>query len=570
MTHLDNRTIARHLRMMANLYEVANDHPMARVYRDLASDVRTLPYALKDQLDQYQDRAKLPDDPFQSLFALIHLGVKKAFQTLPANVPSSLREVLALPGVGPDLTRTFYTKWSITNLSELKNAMENGTLQPSKGFTKRLFGMLEQEIPKLERRMRLVPIAHGQSVAHGCQEHLLKIPGILRVEWTGELRRQKALMESVELMVEASVNSWDETIQELLKEGFQADLTSSTGKKSECFQGFSLMMDADDRSIPIRIYLANAKHFYPAWVYTSGDQSHATYIGADHTDWIKELSHRYPRDIPDEEAVYQAKGVHFIIPTLREQDSLHQDSFSLVSYTALQGDLHMHTTYSDGANSIEEMVRGCMARGYQYMAITDHSQAAKVANGLSVERLKRQHEEIEKIREKYPEISVFHGTEVDIMPDPTLDFDDDILSSLDLVVASIHTSFYLSKKEQTARILAAIASPHVDIIGHPTGRMLGRRDGYTLDFEQIFAAATANRVALELNCNPSRLDLDPEILRLALAAGCLFSIDSDAHSFHDLERIPAFGIGQAQQGWLPPDRVINTWSFEMLSAWLNQ
>ena len=568
MNSLDNRTIARHLRMMANLYEVANNHSLARVYRELAKDVRTLPYALKDHLDQFQDRTKLPNNQFQSLFALIHFGVKHAFQELPVEVPSSLREILALPGVGSAITKSFYEQWGVTNLSELKHALQSGRLQPSKCCSQRMLSMLEIEIPKLERRMRLVPIALGQAVAHGWLEHLRKLPGVTRVEWTGALRRQQALMESVDLLVETSIDSFSNLEQELTKEGFIEQPTLVAGPKAGTIREYHQSMEADDRKIPICLYITHPDKFYPNWVITSGDHVHNAYLGANDEHFMRKLQNKYPDGVLDEEAVYQLQAVPFIIPTLREKGSIDIDPLSLVSYKTLQGDLHMHTTYSDGANSIEDMVRGCIARGYQYMAITDHSVAAKVANGLSAERLKRQHEAILKMREKYPEITILHGSEVDIMPDATLDFNDDILGSLDLVVASIHTSFYLSKKEQTTRIVAAIASPHVDIIGHPTGRMLGRRDGYELDFEAIFAAATTHRVALELNSNPSRLDLDPLILRLALEAGCLFSIDSDAHSSADLERIPAFGIGQALRGWLTPDHVINTWNWEKFSAWL--
>jgi DNA polymerase (family 10) len=416
--------------------------------------------------------------------------------------------------------------------------------------------------------MSLVPIALGQAVAHGWLEHLHKLPEVTRVEWTGALRRQQALMESVDLLVEVSIDSFSNIEQELTKEGFIEQPTLVAGAKAGTIREYHLSMDADDRKIPICLYITHPDKFYPNWVITSGDHVHNAYLGADDEHFMQKLQNKYPDGVLDEEAVYQVKAVPFILPTLREQGSIHIDPLSLVSYQTLQGDLHMHTTYSDGANSIEDMVRGCIARGYQYMAITDHSVAAKVANGLSVERLKRQHEAILEIREKYPEITILHGSEVDIMPDATLDFNDEILGSLDLVVASIHTSFYLSKKEQTARIVAAIASPHVDIIGHPTGRMLGRRDGYELDFEEIFAAATTHRVALELNSNPSRLDLDPLILRLAQEADCLFSIDSDAHSSADLERIPAFGIGQARRGWLTPDHVINTWNWDEFSAWL--
>lgn len=567
---MDNRAISRHLRMMANLYDIEKDqHPLSARYRKLAEEVRTLPYALKDQLDQYQDREKLPFDQYQSLFQLIHHGVVSAFTALPIAVPHTLRQILALPGIGPNITRILYRRLGITNLEELKKALHAGRLDQVPEIPEHILHTLGEKIRKLERRLTLVPLEMGQNIAYGWQEHLLKFPGIMRVEFTGALRRQHTLFVAVELLAEAEPGQFLQTMEELQREGFtQHPLTNLEGYKDTLIK-FQLTMTADDRQVPVSLYLTVPNCFSVVSVFMSGDDSHCDYLGYHRLDDFLQSQATTPDTVPRTEAgVYLTLGKPYILPELREQGSIENDPQSLIKYPDLQGDMHMHTTYSDGAHSVEDMVRGCIARGYQYMTITDHSQSLHVANGLSVKRLQEQHEEILRMREKYPEIVILHGTEVDILTNATLDFADDILGSLDLVVASIHNDMYLSEEQQTARILAAIESPFVHIIGHPTGRMIGRRDSFPLDYEKIFAIAAKQRVALELNSNPQRLDLDPELLRLALEAGCLFSIDSDAHSLNDLERVSKFGITQARRGWLTPDRVINSWSWEALSEWL--
>ncbi len=561
---MDNRAIARHLRMMANLYEVADArHPLAQQYRALSNEIRTLPYALKDQLDSFHVHAKLPQELFNSLHKLIHSGAKIAFLGLPTGVPPTLRAVFALPEINPNVVRKWYSEYGITSLADLKAALQSGRLSDAHGLPSRVWNTLLMEVEKLERQISLVPLAIGQPFGRGWQEHLLTYPGVMRVEFTGELRRQLPLTTSVELLVAVTDRSRESVMQELLREGF----TQRNARLDATMVELRMQSEVDDRVIPVCLYVTTVEDFYPCWVMTSGDEEHRNYLGVTDTDaWIASLRQARPTTEVD---VYKASSRAYIEPELRERGSLRKDSRRFVTYAALQGDLHMHTTYSDGAGSLEEMVRGCIARGYQYMAITDHSKSEIVANGLSEDRLARQHEEVLRLREKYPEIVILHGTEVDIMPDATLDFHDDTLADLDLVVASIHTSLFIAKKEQTARILAAIESPHVDIVAHPTGRMLGRRDSYALDWDAIFAAAAAHHIALELNSNPNRLDLDPKVLRLALDAGCLFAIGSDAHSVNDLERIYLFGVTQARRAWLPTERVINAWNWETLSDWLS-
>ncbi len=229
----------------------------------------------------------------------------------------------------------------------------------------------------------------------------------------------------------------------------------------------------------------------------------------------------------------------------------------------------MHTTASDGAYSIEEMVEACRAKGYKYMAITDHSQYLKVANGLTPERLREQMNEIKRINQKYEDIEVLAGVEMDILPDGRLDYEDDLLSELDLVIASIHSSFSQSEEEIMKRLNVALENPHVDIIAHPTGRLIGRRKGYEVNIEQLIDKASKTGTVLELNANPQRLDLSAEHIKMAQEKGVKIVINTDAHSIDHLEFMK-YGVGTAIKGWIKPESCINTWDLPDLLSFINK
>jgi DNA polymerase (family X) len=277
----------------------------------------------------------------------------------------------------------------------------------------------------------------------------------------------------------------------------------------------------------------------------------------------------------NEADMYAALGMAYIEPELREdmgeiEAALQGTLPVLVQESDLRGILHVHSTWSDGQNTIRELVEACIARGYQYLGITDHSKVAAYAGGLTEENLRRQQEEIDRLNEEYTgRLHILKGTECDILKDGTLDYADEVLAKLDFVVASIHSNFNLSPEEQTQRMLRAIANPNVDIIGHPTGRILLGRVGYTLDMEAVIDAAVEHGVCIEINAHPSRLDMDWRLVKRARDRGMKIPIDPDAHILAGLDVI-RYGIGVARKGWLSASDVLNTMETEALLAFFKR
>ena len=282
-----------------------------------------------------------------------------------------------------------------------------------------------------------------------------------------------------------------------------------------------------------------------------------------HLRAVHDRRHQRPRLSPGEEALYAHAGLPFIPPELRENAGEIEAAAAgtlpvLVQREHIRGDLHMHTVYSDGADSLEAMVAECSALGYEYIAITDHSERAGASRTLSRGDLDRQRDHIAAVRERYPRMTILHGVEVDIMPDGRLDFEDAVLERLDIVLASLHDSAQQDGKRLTARCIRAIRHPLVTIITHPANRLVGRRSGYPLDYDAVYAAAVESGTALEVDGAPSHLDLDGEHARRAIAAGVTLTIDSDCHRARSLQRQMAFGIGTARRGWVEPAHVLNT------------
>ncbi|MBA3316599.1 MAG: PHP domain-containing protein [Gemmatimonadales bacterium] len=274
---------------------------------------------------------------------------------------------------------------------------------------------------------------------------------------------------------------------------------------------------------------------------------------------------------PDEESLYGALGLPFIAPELREgqgevEAGVRGQLPRLLELGDLRGFLHCHTKYSDGSNTVEQLAGACRDAGYQYVGITDHSQAAAYAGGLTSDDLLRQADEIDEVNSRLEGIRVLKGVEADILGDGRVDFEEHVLARLDFVIASIHSRFNMSASEMTNRMLNAIENPHLTIIGHPTGRLLLSRDPYGLDLDAIIEKAAAHDVALEINADPHRLDLDWRVLRRVRAGGAMVSIGADAHSIAGIGHVE-FGVGMARKGWLGPDDILNTLSAEGFAAY---
>ncbi len=419
------------------------------------------------------------------------------------------------------------------------------------------------------RTKQKLPLRLAEAAANTVIQELSCVQGVIDCAPSGSVRRRDPLSDHV--LVLACIRQADGQIMPILQSknyvlsSVDDFVRNPVRSMISPMQAMTRIIELEDRKIPVAVLFITPPLWAMANVYLSGDALHNEILQG------KIASPALPTSEQESEhEVYAKAGFPFIIPLLRDGVSMTKDPQTLVDRTDIQGDLHMHTTYSDGHDTLEAMVKACIGRGYRYMTISDHSQGLTVAHGLSYDRLLEQHEELLRIREMYPQITIFHGSEVDITASAKLDFPDTILRQLDFVVASIHTAMRQTKAELTARALYAIQSPYVHILAHPTGRMLGRRESFPLDFDQVFYAAREHDVAIECNANPERLDLDPLLLRRAVEAGCLFSIDSDAHSIENLTRIEQYGIDMAKKGWVPKERVINTWPLKRLLAWMTR
>jgi DNA polymerase (family 10) len=275
-----------------------------------------------------------------------------------------------------------------------------------------------------------------------------------------------------------------------------------------------------------------------------------------------------------EAVLYEALGLSYVEPELREGDGEIEAAAAgrlpaLISREDLRGVFHVHTDASDGRDDLETMVRAAHDAGYSYVAITDHSQSAGYAGGLTIDRMRAQGDEIRALRRRLPDIRIFHGTEADILADGSIDYGDDFLGELDLVVASVHSRFGLTREEQTARLIRAVRNPRVAILGHPTGRLLLSREGVTADMEAVVAAAAESGCALEINGSPQRMDLDWRLVRRSVDRGALLAIDPDAHSTRELDYVP-YGVAMARKGWAGPGHALNAREPEAVVAWLER
>ncbi len=421
----------------------------------------------------------------------------------------------------------------------------------------------------------LYPVAEEE--AERIRQVLADIPDIVRLQVGGSLRRRRETVGDIDMVVSVADDASDATRRKIMDIfTSQPSVQAITGKgetKSSVVLRSGINMDlrvVNDSQFPYTLhhFTGSKEHHIPL-------RRRALGMGMTINDYgLFRGKEPHLELVPckDEADIYAALGMAYIEPELREDTGEIEAAIQgtlpkLVQMSDLRGVLHVHSTWSDGQNTIREMAEATIARGYHYLGITDHSKVAAYAGGLSEDALRRQGEEIDRLNEEFAgRLHILKGTECDILRDGSLDYSDDVLASLDFVVASIHSQFNLSQEEQTQRMLRAISNPYVDIIGHPTGRILLGREGYTLDIEAVIDAAAEHGVCIEINAHPSRLDLDWRYLRRARDKGIKIPIDPDAHSIDGLDVIQ-YGINIARKGWLRASDVLNTMSTKEITAY---
>lgn len=492
----------------------------------------------------------------------IESGEIKYLNTLRAEIPQGLLEIAKVPGLGPKLVRRLYEELGIENSDQLMKAAKEQKIRKLKGLGAKIELNIINNLKRMREHLSEVSLAVSYPIGLTMIEILSEIDYIERVEFTGDLRRFSESTPILELII-ATKNI--ETVQDVIKKMplvKEVEVVDANSVEVSLSAGFNA-----------RFHFCEPQQFAKQWLLTTGSKNHLEKIlsKADKKGIFLALNSEY--EPASEEQIYSDLGLAFLPPQLREDSGEVEFAEKgqvpkVIKLKDYRADLHMHTNYSDGSNTIEELAKVALERGYTHFAITDHSQSLKIASGLSYQDLKRQKKEIEDVANRLG-IPILRGIECDILSDGTLDFDDNVLAEMDIVIASIHRGFKQDEETLTKRIINSIKNPHVDIIAHPTGRLICQRDGYKVDLKRIIQAAADYGKVLEINSSPLRLDLNDTYARIAADKGVKIAINSDAHSVQELENV-FFGVNYAKRAWLQPTNVINTWSYQELMDFLNR
>ena len=499
----------------------------------------------------------------------LRTGTIAYFDELRQTLPSGLSELMTIPEIGPKTALLLYQRLGVADIDALERAAREGKIRA----LPRLGAKTEQNILAGIERRRLAEVRQPIGVvlprAEAVCEALRRVPGVEEVGLAGSLRRMRDTIADIDIVV--AVRS-PEPVMEALVALPQVDRVLSRGSTlSSVLLGIA-GIQCDVRAVDPESYGAALQYF-------TGSK--------DHNVQLRELAVRRGLRINEygvfrvagdiriggrtEEDVYGAVDLPCIPPEIREgqgeiEAAQRRALPVLVALSDLRGDLHMHTTWSDGDDTAETMARTAKARGYEYLAITDHSRSLRFAGGVSVEDLREHAPAVRALSDKIG-LPVLMGSEVDILPDGSLDYPDDVLQTLDLVIGSVHSRFRMSMEEMTRRVVTAMQNPHLDILGHPTGRLVGQRPPFELDLEAVIDAARQTETVLEISAYPERLDLKDAHVRLARDRGALFEIGTDSHR-RDHLRLMEYGVGTARRGWVEARSVINTWPLAELLNFL--
>jgi DNA polymerase (family 10) len=543
---MNNREVADTLGQIAEVLELLGESSFrANAYRNAGRRIALLSEDVNDMAAQ----GRLTSIPgvgaglAATVGEMLATGRSDLLEQLSFNVPPGLLDFLTVPGLGPRRARAAHLALGITTLSELESAARDGRLAGVPGFGPKTADIILKGLASRERwASRRLP-ADVRPQAEAALSALRSLPGVARAELAGSLRRRKDTVGDINLLV--ATGNPDAVAGTIAASGLLTP-DGSPGR-FRLHDGTPVTME----------YVAPAA-FGAGWIRATGSREH-----------LAEIAQRGPLAETDtEEGVYTALGVEWIPPELREgrgevRAAAEGRLPALIAAADLRGDLHMHSRYSDGAADIRDMALACIARGYSYMAITDHSQGLGIANGLTPERLREQAAEVEALNAELAPFRILRGNEVDIRADGSMDLPDEALAQLEWVIASVHSAFGRSREEQTARIERAMRNPYVNLVAHPTGRILGRRDGIAVDIDRLLETAAETGTALEINSGPDRLDLDDVNARSAKELGIRICINADAHHPEQLAWAEE-GVFQARRAWLEAADVLNAGDLEAI------
>ena len=564
---IHNSDVAVIFNRVADLLDIRGDNRFRiRAYREAARTVGELSRDISEMVDKGEDPAELPGigkDLAGKIREIVESGSLSMLEKLESEVPADLIELLRVSGLGPRKVGAIHKELGISTLAELKKALEKEEIGKLAGFGAKTEQNISAEIKRIDTSHRRLKLVTADEIARPLLDYLQKAPGIKDVKIAGSYRRRKETVGDLDILashkknagimehfvayedVEKVISQGNTRTSVLLKSGFQVDLRTvpqvSYGAALHYFTG------SKSHNIAVRKMAVKKKLKINEYGVFKGK---------------KRLAGR------TEEEVYQQVGLPYIPPELREnrgeiEAALNNGLPDLLTIEDIRGDLHAHTNRTDGHADLEEMARAALERGYEYLAITEHSKQVAIAGGLNSEELRSHLKAIDRLNEKLDRLLLLKGAEVDILEDGSLDFPDDILKELDFTVCSVHSRFGLPREKQTRRIIRAMDNPYFSILGHPSGRLINERQPYDVDMEQVIDAAADRHCFLELNAHPDRLDLNDTYLKLAREKGVKIAVSTDAHSVDGLNHM-RFGVWQARRGWLEAGDVLNTRSWKDL------
>jgi DNA polymerase (family 10) len=570
-----NREIAGIFKEIADLLDIEGENQFrVRAYRNAARTMSNLSTGVADMVEQGEDLSKLPGigkDLAGKIKEIVHTGSLKMLDELRKNTEPQLREMMKIGSLGPKRVKKLHEELDVNNVEELEKAAESGKVRVIKGFGKKTEQSILRDAKKVkkgkkEKRFLWIEI---EEYAEPLVEYMQKHEGISRITVAGSYRRKQETVGDLDVLVICEdskpvmdhFTSYDEVGRIISKGETRSSVVLRSG-------------------IQVDLRVLHEESYGSAMHYFTGSKSHNVAIRKIAVNQGLKINEygvfKGDRRVAGrtEEEVYDQVGLPYIEPELRENrgeiEAAREGCLpKLVTLEDIRGDLQIHTEASDGSASLRSMAEEARNMGYEYLAITDHSKRVTMAQGLNAERLGEQIEEIEKLNERAADFRIIRSCEVDILEDGSLDLENEILEELDVVIGAVHYYMNLPRKKQTQRIIRAMDNPHFNILAHPTGRLIGSREPYEIDIEQIMKAAKERGCFLEINADPTRLDLNDIHCKMAKEIGLKVPVSTDAHSVRGLRQM-RLGVSQARRGWLTAEDVLNTHSWAEIKKLLKR
>lgn len=565
---MDKREVANILHEMSMLLELKGENPFkVRAYENAARAVDNMAGAFDALVSE--GRLTEVDGIGKNISAhiteIVKTGKLEEFEKLKASIPEGVIRLLSIPGLGPKRARFLWEELGIKTVGELELMCQRHRLAGHPGFGAKMEEKILAGIESIKNFSGQCLYAEGYAEAHSVHEIVKGWPEVIRSEIAGSIRRKKEIIRDVDILV--STDDPAAVMKRFVSLPNVRQVVQQGETKSEIILSSGIQCDlrtVDDVSFPFALhYFTGSKEHNVAM------RSLAKKINIKMNEYgLFKGESKKTLKCKDEADIFKVFALDYIEPELREntgeiEAAARGELPNLVRESDLMGVLHCHTTYSDGANSIEEMACAAKRLGYRYLGIADHSKLVAIAHGMKPADVKRQHKEIDSVNAKLKGFRVLKGVEVDILADGSLDFDDDVLASFDFVIASVHSKFGLPEREMTQRIVRALSNPHVDILAHPTGRLLLSREPYAVDLKAVIDAAASHHKAIEINAHPQRLDLDWRWCKYAKEKGVKIAICPDAHSTDGFDDV-IYGVGIARKGWLEKGDILNCLPAEKL------